>query len=108
MTLIPWCSDDFLVPQGYEFEIQPHEEEEGGVRGDTGRWTPVTLEGGAQNEDGRGPLSLSPLATATGLSPSTGYRFRVRARHARGIGPVSGVSEVFTTGGFFAFVSPRR
>lgn len=78
------------------------------MRGDTERWTPVARESGAESEDGRAPLGLSPLATATGLSPSTGYRFRVRARGARGIvGPVSDVSEVFTTGGFFAFVSPR-
>jgi len=92
-----WCADNFLVPQAYEFEIQPYDEEEGGVRGDTGRWTPV-IRGDAGNEDGRVPLGLSPLATATGLSPSTGYRFRVRLRDARGTGPVSGVSEVFTTG----------
>lgn len=87
--------------QAYEFEIQPYEE---GNRGDTSRWTPVIRSSATDAEnEGNGTLGLSsPLVTATGLSPSTSYRFRVSGRHARGITMVSGISEVFTTGkGFF-------
>lgn len=39
-----------------------------------------------------------PLVTATELSPSSSYRFRVRARYSNGLSLVSGVSELFTTG----------
>lgn len=81
------------TPQAYDFEIQPFEES---YTGDTGQWTPVS-RGYTDNEEFETHDS-SPLVTATGLSPSTSYRFRVRARHNHGISLVSGISEVFTTG----------
>lgn len=84
-----------LSSQGYEFEIQQHED--GGNRGDAALWTPV-LRKLAISEEREGPVDLSPLVTATELSPSTSYRLRVRARHADGVSPTSDASEIFTTG----------
>lgn len=76
--------------QAYEFEVQRHEDD--GYRGDTTRWIPV-LTHADDNSD-----AAVPLATATELSPSSSYHFRVRARHSNGLSLVSGVSEPFTTG----------
>eukprot|EP00903_Cladosiphon_okamuranus_P009839 g9351.t2 len=78
--------------EAYDFEIQPFEE---GDRGDTGQWTSVSRQY-IENQEFE-PRDSSPLVTATGLSPATGYRFRVRARHNQEISLVSGISEVFTT-----------
>lgn len=87
-----------IHPQAFEFEIQPYDERN---RGDTSQWTPVTRSATDAEKEENGALDLSPLATATGLSPSTSYRFRVSGRYAHGIQTVSGISEVFTTGKLF-------
>ncbi|CAM9161625.1 unnamed protein product [Ectocarpus fasciculatus] len=76
--------------EAYEFEIQRHEDDR--FRGDTTRWVPVV-----PNADDSRDAAV-PLVTATELSPSSSYRFRVRARHSNGLSLVSGVSELFTTG----------
>lgn len=89
------CAIRSLSPQAYEFEIQPYEED--GYRGDAALWTPV-LQKASDFEQGTGPIDPSPLITATELSPSTTYRFRVRAWLADGVSTVSDVSEMFTTG----------
>lgn len=83
------------MQQAYEFEIQPYEE---GKRGDTTLWTPVIPSATDSQNEEKGALNLSPFVTATGLSPSTSYRFRVGERYAHGERTVSGISEVFTTG----------
>lgn len=82
--------------QAYEFEIQPFEEyNKGGV----GQWAPVN--GGYAKNDENEAQGASPLITATGLSSSTSYRFRVHTRHNHGVSRVSGISEVFTTGNLY-------
>lgn len=89
------------IPQAYDFEIQPFEESD---RGDTGQWAPVSREN-IENEQSE-TRDSSPLVTATGLSPSTSYRFRARARHSHGNSLVSGISEVFATGNERFFFVP--
>lgn len=73
--------------QAYEFDIQPYDESD---QGDTSEWTSVV-----RDADRVGPREL---VIATGLSPSSRYIFRVRARHGDQLSPVSAISEVFTTG----------
>lgn len=73
--------------QAYVFDIQPYDNSDGG---DTSQWVAVV----------RDTTHVGPreLVVATGLSPSSRYRFRVRARHGDRLSPVSAISEVFTTG----------
>lgn len=73
--------------QAYEFDIQPYDESD---QGDTSQWISVV-----RDTDYVGPRDV---IVATGLSPSSRYRFRVRARHGDQLSPVSAISEVFTTG----------
>ena len=73
--------------QAYEFDIQPYDKSD---EGDTSQWVAVV----------RDATHVGPreLVVATGLSPSSRYRFRVRARQGDRLSPASAISEVFTTG----------
>ncbi|CAM9278509.1 unnamed protein product, partial [Hapterophycus canaliculatus] len=87
--------DSAASANAYEFEIQTYEED--GNRGDSTLWTPV-LQNSHDFDEDVGAMDPSPIMTATNLSPSSSYRFRVRVRHAGGVSPVSDISEMFRTG----------
>ncbi|CAM9246405.1 unnamed protein product [Ectocarpus sp. 6 AP-2014] len=76
--------------EAYEFEVQRQEDD--GYRGDTTRWIPVSTHAD-DNSD-----AAVPLTTATELSPSSSYRFRVRARHSNGLSLLSGHTTPIATG----------
>ena len=70
------------------------------------QWSLIPNPSHSLNEElmsaGQEPLT-DAFVTATGLQPSTQYRFRVRARNAYGLSAVSAVSEAFKTGTYIGY-----